>query len=115
MVAVLGVLIGKRLERRAAAERAQQEKRVPVYEEFVSGLLRSMGATVHVSHRKEMDEREVVELLGRFTEEILVWGSDDVLKAWVEFRYANILGNQANPDAGTRNLYMLEQLPRLPA
>lgn len=108
-VAVAGAAVSRQYERRANADRAQQERRVPVYEGFVQGLLRMMGATVHPSKRKEMDEREVVALLGKFTEEILVWGSDDVLKKWVEFRY-KAMEVAASAEAGAENLYRLEDL-----
>jgi len=56
-----------------------------------------------------MDEKKIVEIIGSFTEEILVWGSDEVVKTWVEFRYAN-WEEGSDGRASHENLFRLEEL-----
>lgn len=82
VVALVSTFVGRRLERRHALEVAQQQRRIPVYEEFVQGLLQTMGATVPPSKRKPMTEEQVVTVMGAFTEKVLVWGSEEVIRAW---------------------------------
>jgi len=108
VVAIVTTFFGRYLERRQAAERAQQERRVPVYEDFIKGMLQAMGATVAPSQRKPMTEAQVLQVLGPFTQKVVVWGSDEVLRAWVDFRYRSMQGPpKDNPQA---TLYDLENL-----
>jgi hypothetical protein len=97
VVATVSTFFGRFLERRQANERAQQERRIPVYEDFIRGLLQLFGATVAPAQRQEMTEERIFEVLGTFTEKAVVWGSDDVLRAWVEYRYA-ALAHAADTD-----------------
>lgn len=111
-VALATTWLGRRLERRAAEQTAQQEKRIPVYEDFVRDLLQQMGLTKHKDDRSELDSREVVRVLASFTEKAIVWGSGDVLKAWVDFRYLGMQAEQAADGQahGYRLLASLEDL-----
>lgn len=112
LIALVTTWLGRFLERRSVEARSQQEKRIPVYEAFVSDLLRMMEFTKHRDERKGPDDREIVEVLASFTEKAIVWGSGDVLKAWVDFRYLGIAGVDA-PDSeahGYRLLVKLEEL-----
>jgi hypothetical protein len=90
VIAILSAFLTRLFDRRARAEAEQQAKRIPVYEEFVKGLLQGLGATTHRAKRKPADEYEMVKLFGDFTEKAIVWGSDDVLLAWLRFRAASI-------------------------
>lgn len=108
LVAIVTTFFGRYLERRQAAERAQQERRIPVYEDFIKGLLQLFGATVAPAQRTEMTEDRVMAVLGEFTEKVMVWGSDEVLRAWVDYRYSAMQG--PSDDDPQAVLYSLEDL-----
>lgn len=105
VVALITTFVGRALERRQVMERAQQEKRVPVYEDFVKGFIRMMEVAIPKNRRKGMSEDEVGKMFGDFTEQVILWGSDDLLKAWVDYRYKLV----ANPSDGENNLWEMEE------
>lgn len=86
IVAVITVVVGRVIERRHAAQRAQQEKRTPIYEEFVDGLLEILGIGKPKPERTAPDPTFAANVFGNFTSKIMVWGSDDVLSAWTAVR-----------------------------
>lgn len=45
---------------------------------------------------KPVPEAEVIQFLMDFTQRIMVWGSDDVLLAWVKFRRQTIQSGAGN-------------------
>lgn len=110
LIAILSAFLSRLFERRAAAEEEQQTRRIPVYEEFVSGLLKGMGATTHKDHRKPVDELAMVSLMGDFTEKALVWGSGDVLRAWLDFRAASMSLSEGTSNDAVAPLQNLEKL-----
>jgi hypothetical protein len=108
LVAVVTTFFGRYLEQRQAAQRAQQERRIPVYEDFIKGMLDVMGATVAPKQRQPMTEDRVLQVLAPFTQKVVVWGSDEVLRAWVDFRYRSMASpSQDDPEAV---IYGLEDL-----
>ena len=89
IVTIISVVLTRYFERRADQERAQQEKRIPVYEDFVKEFLSLIGATKPPSQRKsEMSPEEIYTVLGKFTERLIVWGSDEVIRHWAAYRHA---------------------------
>lgn len=112
-IAVVTTWYGRLLERQAAADRAQQEKRTPAYEKFVHDLLETMELSTHRDERSgEVDTRRAVQSLASFTEQAIVWGSGDVLKAWVEFRDLGRIGDQVS-DTQQHGLRLMAQLETL--
>jgi uncharacterized membrane-anchored protein len=85
-VTLISVIVTRIFERRATVERAQQERRTPVYEAFVSGLLGMLRD--HGDDPTALDLTEAVKVLNSFTEKVIVWGSDDVIRTWGQYRYA---------------------------
>jgi hypothetical protein len=79
LVAIGSILASRFLERRSNREREQQEKRVPVYEEFVSGLLELIGATRASTAEGEGEAEsgagglDANAFLARFTERVIIW------------------------------------------
>lgn len=108
LVALASVLVTRYFERRGVREREQQAKRIPVYEEFVTGMLDLIGATRPPEKRGEPTPEETYVVFARFTERLIIWGSDAVIREWVDLRGAFI---SAESDADNiRNLYRLEEL-----
>ena len=94
LVATLSVLLSKHLESRALVFKEHRDKKVPIYEK----LIKFFYETMYQSKEAEpVSEAEMVKFLKGFVEELTVWGSDDVLKAFVDFK------RQSSPEVIAQN------------
>lgn len=85
LVSVLSIVLGKAYESRALVRREHREKKIPVYEDLIRFMFRIlMGAKTG----NAPTEQEMLEFMSDFNQRIMVWGSDSVLAAWVEWRRA---------------------------
>jgi hypothetical protein len=97
-VSVLTVVVGKRLEAAALITKEHREKKVPVYEDFIQFWFKHLFATK--SGENPLTDEEVIRFLSNYTQRIMVWGSDDVIAAWVKFRYSSMNAAQSpNPSS----------------
>ena len=109
LVSVLGVTLGRYLERRHQIDLELRERKVPIYTEFVEGLL-SVFASVNESDGNESAKAgqqqrnrpqkgkvsaatsaansglDMVEFLTRMTPKLMIWASNDVVVKWSKFR-----------------------------
>ena len=77
LVSVISVLVAKRLEFRANVDKEHREKKAPFYEEMVRFIFR-----IAFAQKLGVDpvtEQEMVQKMAEFTENLVVWGSDDVI------------------------------------
>lgn len=83
LVSVVSIVLGRVVEFRGKTKELNREKKVPVYEDLISFMMRLlMGQKVG----KAPSEAEIVEFMLEFTQRLMVWGSDEVLVSWVKFR-----------------------------
>lgn len=83
LVAVLSVVLGKIYEARSLIQKEHREKKIPVYEDLIAFVFRVlMGARTG----RSPSEQEMIEFMMGFTQRVMVWGSDEVLTAWVKWR-----------------------------
>jgi hypothetical protein len=83
-VSLATVLISKRLEQKALIKNQQREKKIPIYEELLEFLFKIARAS---KDGKNMPtEEEITDFMFRFTQTLIIWGSDDVVLAFVKFR-----------------------------
>jgi hypothetical protein len=87
-VSVLTVVVGKRLEAEALITKEHREKKVPVYEDFIQFWFKHLFAAK--SGESPLTDEEAVRFLSNYTQRIMVWGSDEVIAAWVKFRYSSM-------------------------
>jgi len=87
LVSTGSVVVGKHLEKRALVSKEHRDKKIPVYEGLISFLYRMVFGS---KLGNTPTEDEVVKFLAEFTDKITVWGSDDVLKAFVTFRRQSV-------------------------
>ena len=89
-VSVLTVLLSKWLEARANLVKEHRERKTPIYEDLLQFMFRFlMDDKLHSAPK----EQESLKWFSSFTQKIMVWGSDEVLSAFVKFRHSAI-----NPD-----------------
>lgn len=84
LISVGSIIVSKLYERRKEIRKEHREKKVPVYEELISFLLKVFLA--EKAGRKKLSEKEITIFLMDFTEKIIVWGSDEVIKSFQKFR-----------------------------
>jgi hypothetical protein len=79
--------VARVFETRAKIQEQNREKKIPVYEALIEFMMRVLLAA---KTGKPVEEAEVIEFMHSVTQRIMVWGSDDVLAAWVRFRKQTI-------------------------
>lgn len=84
LVSVISVLIAKRLEHRATLAKEHRDKKAPFYENFVQFTFRI--AFADKLGLKPLTEKEMAQEATKFTQNLIVWGADDVIDAWFRFR-----------------------------
>lgn len=83
-VSIGSVLVSKHLEQKALILKEHREKKAPVYEEFIGFLFKTLLAE-KVGQPKPTEE-EMVKFFVEYMQKMIVWGSDDVVRAYSEFR-----------------------------
>ncbi len=106
IVSVITVVAGRALEQRALIEKEHRERKIPIYIELLSFLFRFlMGEKTG----ETPTEKDVFDFVAHFNRDFMVWGADNVLKAWVEFRKNAIVGPSENT---VGSMLLLEKLIR---
>lgn len=104
VVSVMSVLVAKRLEYRVGLEKEHREKKIPFYEAFVAFVFR-IGFADKLG-LEQLTEKEMVQQATAFTQNLIIWGSDEVIDAWFRFRNKSFHGD----DSGVEVLFAVEQL-----
>jgi len=89
-------VLGKAYEGRAIVRKEHREKKIPVYEDLIKFMFRILMGT---KTGNTPTEKEMLDFMSDFTQSIMVWGSDDVLAAWVKWRRTAVNAEElkANP------------------
>ncbi len=93
LVSVTSALLSKRLEYQASIRKEIRERKVPVYEKLIGFIFRVFKG---VKENKPVTEQEMLDFMMGFTQNIIVWGSDEVIDKFQKFRVASTSGEQAN-------------------
>lgn len=104
IVSVLSITFGKYYERKRIIEQELREKKIPMYEEFIEfyfNVLMSKKIT-----GKEITQKEMVRFFNKFTQKLTVWGSDEVVSLWSNFRRKTV----ENPHNTKENIFEFEKL-----
>lgn len=106
LVSIIGVIISsivaKIIDYRKNRQDYLARKREVPYGEFVEMIYKVTG---NIKNSGSYTEEMMLEDLSRFSRQITLWGSSKVVKKWVKFRE-----NGAKPDAGTDNLFLMEEI-----
>ncbi|WP_126425183.1 hypothetical protein [Brevibacillus marinus] len=102
LVSLITITLGKYLERKMIIDKEMREKKIPVYNElidFIFELMANPGS-------KSVDEMN--NFIKEFTKKILVWGSDDIIVQWSNYR------NSAKKIESSKDPYVvLKELEKL--
>ncbi len=101
---VITLAVGKAYETRAAIRNDLRQKKTPVYEDIVHTLLYDV-MFAEMLGRELPAQPQLMEFFARITEKLTIWGSDDVLRVYGEFK-----ANAATENDPTQGIFMFEDL-----
>lgn len=104
-VTTISVVLLKNKEKKQQIEQQHQLKKIPVYEEFLDFwfkvlLTKQTGVVV--------SEQEMFIFFSEFTQKLILWGSDDVIFEYAEFR--DIFSDVTEGNTTLKTLYKFEKL-----
>ncbi len=101
---VISLAVGKAYETRAAIRNELRQKKTPVYEDIVHTLLYDVMFAKMLG-REPPSQPQLMEFFARITEKLTIWGSDDVLHVYGEFK-----ANAATVNDPKQSIFMFEDL-----
>lgn len=106
LVSVLSVVVGRYFERRYQIDLQLREKKIPIYTEFVEGILGIFATASDSPEPEPTDEVSSMssDFVVRMSPKIMVWASNDVLTKWSIFRRSSTV------KAPVDYMFMLEDL-----
>jgi uncharacterized protein YneF (UPF0154 family) len=82
LVSILTIVLGKVYESRERIQNQHRERKIPIYEELLQFLFRTInGAKIG----NAPSEKETMEFIHSFNQKMMVWGADGVVSAWVRW------------------------------
>ncbi len=110
-VSVFSAVWARNSEKAQAIEQQIREKKTPVYEKFIgiafdiiwSSRNQANQEQNEPAQRRQQKDRtkaeapNPVERLQELTPDLIIWGTDEVIASWVEFRRAAANPNKDNP------------------
>ena len=103
VVSVISLAVSKYLEGKVAVRQELRAKKVPIYESIIGTLFKTHFADK--VGEKPPTEKELMRFFITVTEQLVVWGSDEVVREFRAFRMAFVDGG--NP---TEGLFQYEKL-----
>ena len=100
IIAVITLVVGKVWEQKLKTREDIRAKKIPVYEKQIETFF-SVFMSEKISGKK-ISERELMKAFTAFSEKLIVWGSSEVIQAWVNFRTIK--------HEGAQGLKMMEEL-----
>ena len=83
-VSIISLVLSKYYERKAEVRKEHRENKVPIYEKSIEFWFKVLMADK--AGKKPPGEQEIIQFLQGFTQELIIWGSDSVLKSFTNFR-----------------------------
>lgn len=107
LAAAIGVALTKYFEEKNKILFQIREKKIPIYEKLISFYIELLNA--EKAGKKKPSSKEVAKFMMDFTSDLIVWGSDEVIDAWVKARRFS-LEKSEEQDSAIRLLALLENL-----
>jgi hypothetical protein len=83
-VAVVSLVIGKLWEQQVKIQQDIREKKIPVYEKQIETFFSIIFA--EKNGQRKLTEDKIGKAFQEFTEKLIIWGSEEVIQAWLAFR-----------------------------
>lgn len=99
IISLVSVLISKHLDRKAQIFAHLREKKVPIYEKIINFIFSLTFA--EKLGKNQPTEKEMMKFMAEVTQELVIWGSDEMIDAFYKFRMKSIdsaNGTEQNPN-----------------
>jgi hypothetical protein len=90
-VSVLSIVLGKVYEAKSLVQKEHRERKVPVYEDLMQFMFKVLMSS---KTGESVSEKEMMDFMFNFNQRMMVWGSDEVLAAWVAWRRQAVNGSE---------------------
>ncbi|MGK7943441.1 MAG: hypothetical protein AB4058_03130 [Microcystaceae cyanobacterium] len=94
LIAVISLVIGKIWEQKIKIEADMREQKIPMYEKQISTFFSIIFAEKY--GEKKPNENDIGKAFQDFTEKLIIWGSAEVIQAWMEFRVYDWTNSNSN-------------------
>ena len=84
IVSLVSVLISKHLDRKAQILAHLREKKIPTYEKIINFIFSLTFA--EKLGKKQPTEKEMMKFMAEVAQELVIWGSDEMIDAFYKFR-----------------------------
>ena len=106
IISIIGILIQKNKEQKINIQIEHRNKVAPIYEKFIDDIFNNFFYADKLG-RQRLTNQEMIEVMAEFTQKILIWGSNDVINAYNNFRES---GNVAPGKPSHTILFHVEDL-----
>lgn len=106
LVSVITVVIGNVYASRVQIQKENRDRKIPVYEDLFTFFFRFMNQE---KSGEVVGEREFAQFSEQFNRQFMVWGSDDVVSAYVKWRMF-ITDEKKQQLEPQENLFLFEDL-----
>lgn len=106
IISILSLIISKYYERKSEIIKEHREKKIPIYEELINFCFKSIFW--EKAGEEAPTEKEIMQFLNKFTQKLITWGSDNVLKSFYILRSTIMKADPSNPPV--EGLFLLEKL-----
>lgn len=107
-VAVASLLFNQWAQRRSERDKAQLAKKSEFYEKFIADIMLVLNVAKEPRTEAQTSEH-MVTAVKDFTSKAIVWGSPEVIQAWLNFKTQAILASEAKD----KHLSTMDSLERL--
>lgn len=101
VASVIAAFYARHLEVRKQIELQQREKKIPVYEDLMGFFFKSMFGE---KLGDVMSEQDMLRFMVQFTPRMVLWGSDDVLRAYILWRRQAVAAAEGRSASGLSSL-----------
>lgn len=108
IVTLISVLVSKHLDRKAQILAHLRAKKVPIYEKIINFIFSFTFA--EKLGEKQPTEKEIIKFFAEVTQELVIWGSDEIIDAFYKFRMENIDNANGIQSEPTEILFTVENL-----
>lgn len=102
-LSILGIIISKFLEYRQKKQLYLYEKKEKAYASFIKMVYKMQEC---IKKGEDYSDKDMLEDVLNFSKELTLWGSNKVIKKWIEFRNTDY----SNPEDYNNILYNLEDI-----
>lgn len=106
IISLVSLILSKYYERKAEIRKEHRDKKVPIYEEFIHFWFKILFA--QKAGEAPPNEQDIIKFLNDFTQKLMIWGSDSVVKAFSIFREKLINIDPKNPP--TEGMILFEKM-----